>query len=190
MSDISSKKSDGKQPASGRTRPAGDAVAPSGRSAGSGRTPEVGLVPGVPRWRTTGTLSALQELVEVSESVPAAVARQAGLSTSELHSLRHLMRGPLGPVDLARLLGVTSAASSGVVDRLVGHGHAERRSHPGDGRRTEVVITDSGRAEVLARMTPMFESLAALDATLSDHEREVVERYLRGATAAMKNLMR
>jgi hypothetical protein len=38
-------------------------------------------------------------------------------------------------------------------------------------------------------MTPMFESLAALDATLDDREREVVERYLRGATAAMKNLM-
>ncbi|GAA1992623.1 hypothetical protein GCM10009817_38490 [Terrabacter lapilli] len=190
VSDISSKKTDGKEPAPGRTRRAGDAVTPDGRSARPSGPPEVGLVPGVPQWRTTGTLSALQELVEVSESVPAVVARQAGLSTSELHSLRHLMRGPLGPVDIARLLGVTSAASSGVVDRLVRHGHAERRSHPDDGRRTEVVITDSGRAEVLARMTPMFESLAALDATLSDHEREVVERYLRGATAAMKSLMR
>jgi DNA-binding MarR family transcriptional regulator len=190
VSDISSNKTDGKEPAPGRTRPGGHAVTPAEQGAGPSGPPEVGLVPGVPQWRTTGTLSALQELVEVSESVPAAVARQAGLSTSELHSLRHLMRGPLGPVDIARLLGVTSAASSGVVDRLVRHGHAERRSHPDDGRRTEVVITDSGRAEVLARMTPMFESLAALDATLSDHERAVVERYLRGATAAMKSLMR
>ena len=125
----------------------------------------------------------------MSETVPAVVARQAGLSTSELHSLRHLMRGPVGPVDLAKLLGVTSAASSGVVDRLVNRGHAERRPHPDDGGRTAVVITDSGRAEVLARMTPMFESLAALDATLDEHDREVVERYLRGATAAMRNLM-
>ena len=189
MSDISSKQTVGKQPAPKRARasrgPAVDEVPP----VGAGERPEVGLVPGVPEWRTTGTLTALQELVEVSETVPAVVARKAGLSTSELHSLRHLMRGPIGPVDLAKVLGVTSAASSGVVDRLVGHGHAERRSHPGDGRRTEVVITDSGRAEVLARMTPMFESLAALDATLSEGDRDVVERYLRGATAAMKNLM-
>ena len=189
VSDISSKDSAGTPAAPRRTRRTAGATveaAPVGDPTGR---PQVGLVPGVPAWRTTGTLSALQELVEVSETVPAVVARQAGLSTSELHSLRHLMRGPIGPVDLAKVLGVTSAASSGVVDRLVGHGHAERRSHPEDGRRTEVVITDSGRAEVLARMTPMFESLAALDATLSDDDREVVERYLRGATAAMKSLM-
>jgi DNA-binding MarR family transcriptional regulator len=143
---------------------------------------------GVPNWRLTGTLAALQELVEIAEAVPAVVARQAGLSTSELHSLRHLMRGPMGPVDLAKVLGVTSAASSGVVDRLCSHGHAVRRPHPDDGRRTEVVITASGRAEVTARMRPMFVGLAQLDADLSDDERVVVERYLRGATAAIKDL--
>jgi len=188
VSDISSKQSVGKQPAPKRARASRGSAVDEVQPVGTDGRPEVGLVPGVPEWRTTGTLTALQELVEVSETVPAVVARKAGLSTSELHSLRHLMRGPIGPVDLAKVLGVTSAASSGVVDRLVGHGHAERRSHPGDGRRTEVVITDSGRAEVLARMTPMFESLAALDATLTDDERVVVERYLRGATAAMKSL--
>lgn len=187
MSDISSKDRDRTPPATPRARAARDA-----HDAGPVSTadrPGAGLVPGVPSWRTTGTLSALQELVEVSETVPAVVARKAGLSTSELHSLRHLMRGPVGPVDLARMLGVTSAASSGVVDRLVGHGHAERRAHPDDGRRTEVVITDSGRAEVLARMTPMFQSLAELDATLTEPERVVVERYLRGAIEAMRSLM-
>lgn len=187
MSDISSKHPAGQPPTPPTPRPSTDAG--GGVADVADGRPDVGLVPGVPAWRTTGTLAALQELVEVSETVPAVVARQAGLSTSELHSLRHLMRGPVGPVDLARLLGVTSAASSGVVDRLVSRGHAERRSHPGDGRRTEVRITASGRAEVLARMTPMFESLAALDATLDDDERVVVERYLRGATAAMRNLM-
>ena len=119
MSDITSKDAAGKPPAPRRTRhPRGAPVEPERPDAGDG-LPEVGLVPGVPAWRTTGTLSALQELVEVSETVPAVVARQAGLSTSELHSLRHLMRGPIGPVDLAKVLGVTSAASSGVVDRLV-----------------------------------------------------------------------
>ena len=95
----------------------------------------------------------------------------------------------MGPVELARALGVTSAASSGVVDRLVGRGHAERRPHPDDGRRTEVVITESGRVEVFALLAPMFAALAELDSSLSDDERVVVERYLRGATAAMRALM-
>ncbi|MDN5767361.1 MAG: MarR family transcriptional regulator [Humibacillus sp.] len=152
--------------------------------AGSG-----GTATGVPEFRMTGSLVALQQLVTVSETVPAALARQAGLSSSELHSLRHLMRGPMGPVELAKQLGVTSAASSGIVDRLCGHGHAERRPHAGDGRRTEVVITDSGRAEVMRRMRPMFEALAELDNGLDDDERVVIERYLRGATKAMRALI-
>ena len=148
-----------------------------------------GLVPGVPGWRTTPTLLALQELVEVAETVPSAVARRAGLSATELHALRHLVRGPMGPVELARVLGVTSAASSGGDDRLAARGHATREAHPDDGRRTEVLITDSGRQEVLQRMRPMFEGLATMDASLTDEERLVVERYLRGAIHAMRSLL-
>jgi len=143
----------------------------------------------VPHYRPSGSLDALQELVDVAAQVPHEVARKAGLSTSELHSLRHLMDTPMGPVELARALGVTSAASSGVVDRLVARGHATRRPHHDDGRRTEVVITESGRVEVFAMLAPMFAGLAQLDSSLSDDERVVVERYLRGATAAMRALL-
>ncbi|QIM22939.1 winged helix-turn-helix transcriptional regulator [Phycicoccus sp. HDW14] len=143
----------------------------------------------VPSYRPSGSLDALQELVDVAGQVPHEVARQAGLSVSELHSLRHLMSAPMGPVELARELGVTSAASSGVVDRLVARGHAERRPHPDDRRRTVVVITESGRLEIFSRLAPMFAGLADIDAALTDDERALVERYLRGATAAMRALM-
>lgn len=143
----------------------------------------------VPEWRGSDTLAALQELVDVAGAVPPAVARRAGLSTSELHSLRHLMEASRSPGELARLLGVTSAASSGVVDRLVAGGHAERRPHGADGRRTEVVITDSGRREVFALLAPMFAALAALDRSLDDAEREVVDRYLQGAIAALRTVL-
>lgn len=142
-----------------------------------------------PDYRSSASLDALQELVDVAAHVPHEVARKAGLSVSELHSLRHLMSAPMGPVELARELGVTSAASSGIVDRLVGRGHAERRPHPDDGRRTVVDITESGRVEVFSRLAPMFRGLAEIDASLTPDEREVVERYLRGATAAMRALM-
>ena len=132
----------------------------------------------VPGYEHSPTLDALQELVDVAGQVPHEVARRAGLSVSELHSLRHLMSAPMGPVELARELGVTSAASSGIVD-----------PHADDGRRTEVVITESGRVEVFTRLAPMFRGLAEVDSSLSPEERDVVERYLRGATAAMKALM-
>jgi DNA-binding MarR family transcriptional regulator len=134
-------------------------------------------------------LEALQELIDVAEALPEVVARRAGMSISELHALRHLSAEPMGPVELARRLRMTSAASSGVVDRLVSHGHAERRAHPDDGRRTVVVVTDSGRAEVIGWLRPMFQSLAALDQSLTDTDRAVVERYLTGAVNAMRELL-
>ena len=38
-------------------------------------------------------------------------------------------------------------------------------------------------------MRPMFEGLATMDASLTDEERLVVERYLRGAIHAMRSLL-
>ncbi|MDN5798213.1 MAG: MarR family transcriptional regulator [Intrasporangium sp.] len=143
----------------------------------------------VPQWRPSPTLAALQELIDVAQALPETVARRAGLSVTELHSLRALSERAMGPVELARHLRVTSAASSGVVDRLVARGHAQRKPHPIDGRRTQVVITDSGRREVIAQLRPMFEGLATVDTTLTDVEREVVGRYLDGVLEAMRRLL-
>lgn len=143
----------------------------------------------VPQWRMSATLERLQRLLDAGSSAPTSVARRAGLSASELHALRHLSMQPMGPAELARALGVTTAASSGVVDRLVSHGHAERRRHALDGRRTEVHLTDSGRAEVIGHLAPMFAGLAALDAPLTEEEREVVDRYLDGAIAAVRSIL-
>jgi len=129
------------------------------------------------------------ELTDVSGLLPHAIARRTGLSESELHSLRHLLAGPLGPNDLARTLGVTSAASSGIVDRLESRGHVSRQAHPTDKRRTVVVISDSGRTEILAELRPMFEGLVAADARLNDDDRQVVDAYLRDIIAAMRTVM-
>lgn len=143
----------------------------------------------VSTFRQTATLSALRELVDVAGAVPAAVAGRAGLSRTELSTLEHLINGPLGPAELARLLGVTSAATTGIADRLSTRGHVTRRPHPGDRRRTELLITDSAREEVLGHLLPMFRGLAEMDAELDDAEREVVERYLARATEALRRLL-
>lgn len=142
----------------------------------------------VPQWRSSATLDRLQELIDVAGTAPVALARRVNLSTSELHALRHLSMAALGPADLARLLGVTTAASSGVVDRLVASGHATRVPHSNDGRRTEVHLTESGRTEAIGHLAPMFAALAALDAGLTSDERVIVDRYLDGAIAAIRSL--
>ncbi len=139
-----------------------------------------------PSWSETESLVALRSAMSAAQRVSPVVARRAGLSHSELLALDHLSRGPLGPGELARLLELTTAAATGVVDRLVSHGHADRVPRADDRRRTEVRLTESGRAEVVQLLLPMFAALQALDETFDDDERAVVARYLRGAEAAFE----
>jgi DNA-binding MarR family transcriptional regulator len=137
----------------------------------------------------TPTLTALRELLDVAVRVRPTIARRAELSTSELQTLELLFDGGIGPAELARRLGVTTAAVSGIVDRLEGRGHVVRSPHASDGRRTEVAITGSGAAEVMSHLVPMFRSLQEMDDRLSPADREVVEAYLRGAVAALRQLL-
>ena len=140
-------------------------------------------------WDTSATLVALRELVTTGARVNHVVARRAGISDTELVTLEHLGREQIGPAEVARRLEVSTAAATGIVDRLVSRGHVERRPHPGDRRRTELVLTDSGRGEVVGHLLPMFIALDGLDRGFSAEEKDVVERYLRGAIAAFEQVL-
>ncbi|WP_210503267.1 MarR family winged helix-turn-helix transcriptional regulator [Nocardioides xinjiangensis] len=140
-------------------------------------------------WHASATLEALRELVATGARVNHVVARRAGISDTELVTLEHLSREQIGPAEVARRLEVSTAAATGIVDRLVARGHVERRPHPADRRRTQLVLTDSGRREVVRHLLPMFVALDRLDRDFTDGEREVVERYLRGAAAAFERVL-
>jgi DNA-binding MarR family transcriptional regulator len=137
-------------------------------------------------WEQSSTLELLRQLTRLSEQVAPTIARRASLTHNELRALEHLMDQPMGPGELGRVLGVSSAAASGIIDRLETRGHAQRASHASDGRRTSVTISDSGRIEVVGHLMPMFRELAALDMSLSDEERAVVDRFLAGAVRALR----
>lgn len=139
-------------------------------------------------WKQTGSLLALREAIERGGRLRHVIARRAGLSESDLVAMEHLMREPAGPGELARILNVSTAASTGLVDRLVQRGHVQRHPHELDRRRTQVEVTPSGREEVLGYLLPMFRELDALDRSFTDDERAIVERYLRGVLAAFDHL--
>lgn len=131
-------------------------------------------------------MQAVRDLVTESLRLRHAVVRRSGLSETELRALEHLVEAPSAPGELARLLDVSTAASTGIVDRLERRGHVQRRPHDQDRRRTEVHVTDGGRDEILGHLRPMLLALGELDAGLDEAEREVVERFLRGAAAAFR----
>lgn len=123
----------------------------------------------------------VRELTRLGARLQHVMSRRTGLSPADLSALDVLSRDVLGPAELARQLGVSTAAATGIVDRLEARGHVERHPIPGDRRRTALHITTAGSEEARSHLRVMIDGLRDLGATFTDDEREVVRRYLAGA---------
>ena len=114
------------------------------------------------------------------------VARVMGLSPNDVWALEHLLAdGPLGPAELARRLGMTTASATILLDRLESVGHIERRPHPTDRRRLIVAPTAQANHDAYRAIASFLEDLDAAEADLTPEERRTVARYLERATAAL-----
>jgi DNA-binding MarR family transcriptional regulator len=129
-------------------------------------------------------------MIDLGSQLRREVAGRVELSENEMRALEHISQNQIGPAEIARLVDVSTAASTGIVDRLEAKGHVERHPHPEDRRRTVVTMTPHARSEVFRHLGGMFAALASADAQLTEEEREVVVRYLHSAIAAMESAMR
>lgn len=87
----------------------------------------------------------LRHLILAGEHYRQVVANAIGLGTTESQALSYLaVHGDSGQTALAHDLGLTSSASTALVDRLERQGVAERVRHPHDRRRLIVRLTDRG----------------------------------------------
>jgi MarR family transcriptional regulator, temperature-dependent positive regulator of motility len=96
----------------------------------------------------------------------------------------------LDQVTLAGLIAYDRTTITGVVDRLVQKGLAERRASSRDRRSRELEITDAGR-KTLRAITPAVEAAQRLMLRgLTQKEAEELMRLLRKAIAAGNELSR
>ena len=96
-----------------------------------------------------------------------------GLSTTEMECLRLLfLKGVGTPSELARYTGLTSGATTAMLDRLEKAGLIERRPNPDDRRGTLIIPVKSGAEKVAS----WFESARkAQDELLSSYSEEELE---------------
>ncbi|MBP3977149.1 MarR family transcriptional regulator [Microbacterium sp. BLY] len=114
-----------------------------------------------------------------------------GMNETDLVALRFLLREQkagriVRPIDLARMLDISTASTTTLIDRLEKGGHARREPHPTDRRAGIVVPTVSSDDEVRATLGAMHRRMLALVDDLTDEERAVVMRFLVGMTAAIQ----
>ncbi len=113
-----------------------------------------------------------------------------GMGETDLLALRHLLRaqaggGTLGPKDLSRALGITTASTTALIDRLVASGHVQRAPHPTDRRSLVIVPTVDSDAEVRTTLGEMHQRMLAVAEALSPEEARVVITFLRRMSEAI-----
>ncbi|UPL12838.1 MarR family transcriptional regulator [Microbacterium sufflavum] len=114
-----------------------------------------------------------------------------GMNETDLVALRFLLREQragriVRPIDIARMLDISTASTTTLIDRLERGGHARREPHPTDRRAGIVVPTVSSDEEVRATLGAMHRRMLSLVDELSDAERGTVMRFLVGMTAAIE----
>ena len=103
-----------------------------------------------------------------------AYSREMGLSMSQLGAIFHIFRGRSSVTDIGEFLGVSSAASSQLLDQLVRQGLILRTEDPHDRRFKQIVLTDQGRKVIQESVAARMVWMEELAQTLSEDEREQV----------------
>ena len=138
-----------------------------------------------------------QELIELVQRLSAAAGRvgQAfaaahGLHHTDLDALLHVMHAethgrPLTAGRLGAALGLTTGATTGVIDRLAHAGHLDRRRDDRDRRRVHLHHSVAGRAIAEEFFGPLQHLSDDIMATLTTRELDAAHRFLSGMTDAM-----
>ncbi|MDF1499621.1 MAG: MarR family transcriptional regulator [Anaerolineales bacterium] len=106
-------------------------------------------------------------------------ARESGLSMSHFGALFHIHRtGSCGVTEVGEHLGVTSAAASQLLDRLVDQGMIDRTEDPQDRRVKRIVLTEQGQSVLEQGLQARQAWLDELEATLNADEKQQISAAL------------
>jgi DNA-binding MarR family transcriptional regulator len=128
-----------------------------------------------------GTASTVQATATVRLNL--AVANLLGLPLTDVQCIGLLADGPATPTVLATRLGLTTGATTKVLDRLERGGYARRAADPADRRRVTVTATAEGLAKLAVPYTPIGEAFARVFDDYTDEELSTVLKFMRDSSA-------
>lgn len=104
-----------------------------------------------------------------------AVSEWAGLNTTDMECLRLLFfKGISTPTELARHTGLTSGATTAMLDRLERAGLIERRPNPDDRRGTLIVPAKSAAEKAASWFESARKAQDELVSSYSEEELEII----------------
>jgi len=132
---------------------------------------------------TDEVVQALSDLTDSGAASERAALHSLGIGPNDAKVLRFLLQRspkdePVTPRMLASMLGISSAATTALVDRLAEAGWVEREPYPGD--RRSIVVRETIEASSPARriLSVRRDSTAAAAGRLGPEERRIVADFL------------
>jgi DNA-binding MarR family transcriptional regulator len=142
------------------------------------------------REQAPATVHRLRALTLVLEQHGSAFAERHGLGSTDVRALIALLDlerwgRPAGPTVLARELGLTTASTTVLLDRLERAGHVHRVARTDDRRRVDVVVTEAAQELGWAFFGPVIDATRTVLAARTPAERAVIDRFLDDLVSAL-----
>ncbi|MGW4371254.1 MarR family winged helix-turn-helix transcriptional regulator [Nocardia takedensis] len=134
--------------------------------------------------------SDLRALTAISDQLGHVFARSNNLRPNDFRALLHVATAehadsPLTPGQLGKLMGMSSAAVTYLVERMIDSGHLRRDGDRNDRRRVLIHHDESGRAAAEDFFVPLGRRTRAAMAEFSDDDLDATHRVLTAVIAAL-----
>ncbi|MEU4564174.1 MarR family transcriptional regulator [Actinoplanes sp. NPDC023936] len=119
-----------------------------------------------------------------------AFANRNHLHATDMHALLAVMHAerhgtPLTPGKLGEAIGLTSGATTALIDRLEKGGHLRRTRESTDRRVVHLRYGDAGMSLAMAFFTPLRPHTDAVMDQFNVDELQTIEKFLNGMTSAL-----
>ncbi len=132
----------------------------------------------------------MRDILEISRDFQMYVGRELTVNSTDLAAMELiLMNSDIGPTEIAKRLGLSTAAITTVVDRLVALGHVTREKNPDDRRATIVTPTPAATARAMTTIMPVVQAIESTLDEFDEAERETIARYLELVATAYRGLL-
>ncbi len=137
-----------------------------------------------------GVVADVQALSAESDQIGRVFAGTQDLSANDFRALLHIMVAenggqPLTAGELRTRMGVSGAAITYLVERMIESGHLRRESDPRDRRKVILRYADHGVAVGAEFFTPLADHLHRALADLPDADLEAARRVFAAIATAM-----
>ena len=143
--------------------------------------------------RSVAVLHAMREYRAAEAEMRRRSRSAMKLNESDMLALRILFSAAkagrnVSPTELSKALGITTASTTGLIDRLVRSGHVERRPNPDDGRAVIVVPTTTSDTEVRVTLSDVHRRMMEAARGLSPDEAATIVAFLEKMRDAVESV--